>query len=210
MPAHGKFLYPKKFGYGEVWKRMAEKLGQHLIIDKKVIEIDLKNKMINKKFKASTIINTIPWQEFSAKSALPKKIKNYISKLNFSSIRISYESKHEKTKAHWTYIPDESVPHHRILFRSNFCRESKGCWTETNEKRAGQNNSTKQWSYLNKYAYPLNTIGKPDAIQRIMSYFEKKSVYGLGRWGEWEHMNSDVAVDRGISLADKFLSKQSK
>lgn len=210
MPAHGKFLYPKKFGYNEVWKRMAEKIDQHLIVNMKVAEIDLKNKIINKKFKASKIINTIPWQEFSAKSALPKAIKNDISKLKFGSIRISYEPKHEKTKAHWTYIPDESILHHRKLYRSNFCRGSRGCWTETNEKRAGRKNTKKQWSYLNKYAYPINTIGKPNAIQKIMSYFEKKSVYGLGRWGEWEHMNSDVAVDRGISLADKFLSKQSE
>lgn len=210
MPAHGKFLYPKKFGYGEVWKRMARKLGQHLIVDEKVNFIDLKNKMVNKKYKASKIINTVPWKEFSEKSAFPKAIKNEIKKLKFGSIRISYESKHEKTKAHWTYIPDETISYHRILYRSNFCRGSKGCWTETNEKRADRKNLKKQWSYLNKYAYPLNTIGKPEAIQKILKYFKQHSVYGLGRWGEWEHMNSDVAVDRGISLADKFLSKQSK
>jgi protoporphyrinogen oxidase len=27
LPAHGVFLYPKNYGYGEVWKRMGEALG---------------------------------------------------------------------------------------------------------------------------------------------------------------------------------------
>lgn len=207
MPAHGKFLYPKKFGYGEIWNRMGEKLGQRLITNTKINEIDLGNKTINKKYRASAVINTIPWREFSSKSDFPKKIKNEIGKLKHSSVRISYKSKHEKTKAHWTYIPDESVSCHRILYRSNFCRGAKGYWTETNEKRFDEKKSKKQWSYLNEYAYPLNTMNKPLAIKKILEYFEKHRLYGLGRWGEWEHMNSDVAVEKGIALADKLLNR---
>jgi protoporphyrinogen oxidase len=206
MPAHGKFLYPKKFGYGEVWKRMAENIKDHLVTGTKVNEINLKNKIINKKYKASKIINTIPWQEFSKRSALPESIKKNISKLKFGSIRISYKPKNAKTKAHWTYMPDESILHHRELYRSNFCRGSRGYWTETNEKRFNSKKSKSSWSYLNKYAYPLNTIEKPEAIEKIMKYFEGHSIFSLGRWGEWEHMNSDVSVDRAISMADKFLS----
>lgn len=210
LPAHRIFLYPRKYGYGEVWKRMGEKLGQRLITGIKVNEIDIKNKIVNKKYKATRIINTIPWQEISSRSPLPKKIKDEIRKLKFGSIKISYEPKHEETEAHWTYIPDESIPYHRKLYRSNFCQGSKGCWTETNKKRTEPSASKKQWTHLNKYAYPLNTIDKPDAIRKIMKYFENNSVYGLGRWGEWEHMNSDVAVDRGISLADQFLNGKYK
>ena len=28
------------------------------------------------------------------------------------------------------------------------------------------------------------------------------NIYGLGRWGEWQHYNSDVVVERAITLAN--------
>lgn len=31
LPAHGRFLYPKEFGYGEVWRRMGDALGDSLV-----------------------------------------------------------------------------------------------------------------------------------------------------------------------------------
>lgn len=34
----------------------------------------------------------------------------------------------------------------------------------------------------------------------------RKKVYGLGRWGEHQHYNSDLTVSLALSLADK-LSK---
>jgi len=30
---------------------------------------------------------------------------------------------------------------------------------------------------------------------------ESLNIFGLGRWGEWEHMNSDVVIEHGIKLA---------
>lgn len=33
----------------------------------------------------------------------------------------------------------------------------------------------------------------------------KHCIYGLGRWGEWEHYNSDVVVERAVDLANKLL-----
>jgi len=32
----------------------------------------------------------------------------------------------------------------------------------------------------------------------------KKSIYGLGRWGTWEHMNSDIATVKAIEMATLF------
>jgi hypothetical protein len=37
----------------------------------------------------------------------------------------------------------------------------------------------------------------------------QRNVYGLGRWGEWEHLNSDVVVDHGIKLAQKLVKEGS-
>lgn len=42
-------------------------------------------------------------------------------------------------------------------------------------------------------------------MQQNLSYLEKYNVYGLGRWGEWQHYNSDVVILRAIELAKKLV-----
>ena len=54
---------------------------------------------------------------------------------------------------------------------------------------------------MNEYAYPLNTVEKPQIMGELLQWTRRKGVYGLGRWGEWEHYNSDVVVEKGIRLA---------
>lgn len=52
------------------------------------------------------------------------------------------------------------------------------------------------------YAYPLNTIGKPEKMKQLLEYTKSKGVIGLGRWGEWQHYNSDVVVNLALECAD--------
>ena len=58
---------------------------------------------------------------------------------------------------------------------------------------------------MNQYAYPLNTIKKPEIMKKLLEWSKENSVYGLGRWGEHQHYNSDVTVDLAMNLADKFI-----
>jgi protoporphyrinogen oxidase len=199
IPAHAEFLYPLKYGYGEVWKRMATVLGNHIVYNFNINSIDISTKTINNQYSGDIIINTIPWKEFK-KTNIPDSIITLINKLIQSSIRISYYKEDFKSDAHWTYLPDINLPHHRVLNRSNFCPGSRGYWTEMNEKRSEIKYKTSGWKHINKYAYPINTLQKPNEIKKILAFFQKRNIYGLGRWGEWEHMNSDVAVERAISL----------
>ena len=58
-----------------------------------------------------------------------------------------------------TQIP--ALPYHRILVRQNFVPKSRGYWTETNKERIdGSEIDKNSFSYMNEYAYPLNTIEK--------------------------------------------------
>ncbi|MDE6891787.1 MAG: amine oxidoreductase, partial [Lachnospiraceae bacterium] len=59
--------------------------------------------------------------------------------------------------------------------------------------------------YLNPYAYPLNTMGKPETVKALLEYCEKQGIYGLGRWGEHSHFNSDVVVERVMELAERMI-----
>jgi len=206
IPAHAEFYYPKKYGFGEVWKRMAENIKDKIIYKCPVKTIDYKNKIVNGIYCAEKIINTIPWGEINFYPNLSKNILKLIKSLEYSSIEVSYDSDLNSKDVQWTYIPDKSLYYHRILYRSNFCDNSKGGWYESNTKRLKMRTNKPEWSYVNKYSYPLNTINKPDSIKKIMKYFYSKDIYGLGRWGEWEHMNSDVAVLKGLDLADLFVN----
>lgn len=61
-----------------------------------------------------------------------------------------------------------------------------------------------EFSYMNAFAYPLNTMGKPEIMKELLAFCETKNVYALGRWGEHSHYNSDLVVELAMHLAEKI------
>lgn len=202
LPAHGKFLYPKKFGYGEVWSRIAESLGDQYVGNYTVDSIDPFEKTINNSIRYETLVTTIPWPIWSPWDVLPFEVEKAVSELKHTSVDVDYHSDICKTNAHWTYEPSEKVPHHRYLFRSNFCTGARGYWVESNANRSS---SDFDFRHHNEYAYPVSTIGKPRAIQTVKDWANKMNIIPLGRWGTWEHMNSDIAVHLALEAAKKIV-----
>ncbi len=206
-PGHTQFYYPKHYGYGELWLRMADALGSRIIYNAKIYEIDFDKRIVKtkegQKYQAEKIITTIPWRTFENTAGMPREIQKGISELKHSSIQTEYYPDNIDTDSQWVYYPDLSLPYHRILVRHNFCSDSKGYWTETNSERVEKNNSN-NFKYMNEYAYPLNTLNKPMIMQKLLDWSKEKNVYGLGRWGEHNHYNSDVTVDLAMRLADQL------
>ena len=62
----------------------------------------------------------------------------------------------------------------------------------------------KKFSFANFYAYPLNTIDKPRIMKNLLTWCREKNIYGLGRWGEHNHYNSDLVAESAILLAEKI------
>jgi len=207
LPGHTQFYYPKKYGYGELWSRMADRIDTHIRYGSTVEIIDFNNTVVKMSdgscFKAKFIIMTIPWNSIKECVGMSVEMVDSIGTLKYTSVNITYVPQNLKTGAHWIYYPDLGLPYHRILVRSNFCKGAKGYWTETNSDRyLNEGNS----SYFNEYAYPLNTLGKPEVMDKLLNWSRKKSVFGLGRWGEWRHYNSDVVVERALKLAADMLA----
>lgn len=204
QPGHASFYYPKKYGYGELWVRMADSIKEHIIYNVPAKELDLDEKTVTdangNKYQAEVIVTTVPWISFSSIKGMPADILKSIKYLKYTSMQVNYYPENLDTQAHWIYYPDNKLPYHRILVRHNFCPSSKGYWTETNADRVQLNTKTTGFSYTNEYAYPLNTLDKPAIMKRLLDYAKTKGVYGLGRWGEHEHYNSDVTVNRAIDL----------
>lgn len=208
QPGHSQFYYPKKYGYGELWRRMSDAIKNNVEYNKSIKGIDFNTKTVTTsegdKYRASVIITTIPWLEFKNITGMPEDIKNSISKLKYSSIQTEYFSENIDTRCHWIYYPDPRLPYHRILVRHNFCPDSRGYWTETNSERIGMEEQNNNFKYLNQYAYPLNTIEKPGIMKKLLDWCKEKKVYGIGRWGEHQHYNSDVTVDLAITLSNNI------
>lgn len=202
LPGHSRFYYPKKYGYGELWSRMAEEIAPHLKYEWCVKCIDFNHRIVEfsnqSKIEAEYIIVTIPWTSIEQYVGMPLELMRDIKKLKYTSINITYIPQTLDTSAHWIYCPDMQYSYHRILVRSNFCEGGKGYWTETNSERYVNEGNL---SFINEYAYPLNTMEKPDVMDNLLKWTKGRAVYGLGRWGEWQHYNSDVVVERALKLA---------
>lgn len=212
QPGHASFYYPKKYGYGELWLRMAGKLSPKVLYGAEAAKLDCEQRRVKTKngdvFQAEKIITTVPWRSFEEISGMPEEIKSLIGRLKSSAIETRYVPEHLDTPAQWIYVPDPEIPYHRILVRHNFCQGSKGYWVETRKERvrmfehAAVSGGT--YHYINEYAYPLNTIGKPEIMKKLLEVCEMKGIYGLGRWGEHCHYNSDVVVELAIKFAEKL------
>lgn len=211
QPGHAQFYYPKKYGYGELWLRMADTIRNNIIYDTVVNGIDYATKNVTteggKVFSAEYIISTIPWMEMKKITGMPKEMELLIKKLKYSSIQTKYYAESLETQCHWIYYPDPNLSYHRILVRTNFCLGSKGYWTETNSERVNFGEENNSFTYMNQYAYPLNTKDKPTIMNKLLKWSSEKGVYGLGRWGEHQHYNSDVTVERAINLANTIMMK---
>ncbi|MBO4374514.1 MAG: NAD(P)-binding protein [Lachnospiraceae bacterium] len=205
LPGHASFYYPKKHGYGRVWLDMADAVKDNMAYGVRASELDLDERTVNGQYRGERIINTAPWTGYDSIKGGTGDFYESLKKLKHTSVVIKYHDEKSETDSHWTYFPDEGKEYHRILYRSNFCRGSKGFWTETNLKRADLDDGHE--CFVNEYAYPVNTVDKREAIALILEEAEKKGVTGLGRWGQWEHFNSDVTVKRAMMLAKKMIAQ---
>lgn len=209
QPAHSTFLYPKEYGYGEVWERMSKNVENNVMYGQHIYGIAFDKMEIKThsglNVKAQFIINTIPWKEFKEIQGMPSALHEKLGTLRHSAIETRLYLEDMDTLAHWIYYSQEDLPYHRKLIRHNFC-PYHGYWTETRYERismfdAHDSNVEK---YINEYAYPLNTINKSQFMQDLLSWCRTKQVYGLGRWGEHEHYNSDIVVQKALQLYEKI------
>jgi protoporphyrinogen oxidase len=207
QPGHAQFYYPKKYGYGEVWKRMADNISGNIEYGKTAVKLNITEKSVTAKdgsvYQAENIITTIPWLEFEDIIGMPEEICGMIKKLKYSSVETRYYSENMDTDAHWIYYPNDDLAYHRILVRHNFSLGSKGYWTETRKERISMITDD-NFNYLNKYAYPLNTKEKPEIMKSVLEFGRENNIYGLGRWGEHQHYNSDITVNLSIKLAQQL------
>ncbi len=211
QPCVAQFYYPKNTGFGELWRRMAERLENHIICNQAVNYIDLGKKEVRTKtgdvYRADIIITTIPWRTFDTILGMPDEMKEQLRTLKYVAIENRYVNDDVDTKAQWVYFPDMKLPYHRATIRKNVWPSMHGMIIEINQNRAKliPDNAPYNYKFANEYAYPVNTIHKPEIMNAVLDYSQKRGVYGLGRWGEHQHHNSDVVVELAMDFVDKLV-----
>jgi protoporphyrinogen oxidase len=202
LPGHARFLYPRAHGYGEVWRRIATSLGERFWPRHELRTIDLERRIVNDQVQAEIIVNTVPWTVWQGVAKLPDAVTAAIDQLVYTSVHVDYRPANLPSPAHWIYDPDERLPHHRLLPRHNFCAGSHGHWLETNARRSPPASGIR---FVSEHAYPVSTTGRAPAIRTVLSWARSRGILGLGRWGTWEHVNSDVAVELALAAAKESL-----
>ena len=205
QPGHAQFFYPEKYGYGELWLRMGKALGGRLMTGVGVAELNPAQRSVKlsdgTSVEADVIVSTIPWTSIKL-TDVPQEITDAVDKLVHTSIEVTYHPEDLGTEAQWIYYPSENMDHHRILVRGNFYEGARGYWTETRTERFHEAHG--DINFHMEYAYPVNTIDKPDAIAKVLDYMKGFGIYGLGRWGEHNHYNSDATVELAMNLAKEL------
>ena len=204
QPGHAVFYYPKAAGIGEVWRRMAEALGPRLVTGTEVRTLDISSRTLNGKIEADVVVNTAPWPAFGRIDGLSPEAHSTIARLRHTSVDVDYVPETLDTHAQWIYLPDPGLPEHRLLVRSNFVPGARGYWRETRRERNVPLRPG-AFRHSSEYSYPLNTIGKNEAMAALLAETAASRVLGLGRWGEWQHYNTDVVVEKAMRLSESFV-----
>ncbi len=119
------FYYPQKGGIGRFMDALFQNIHNHVILNSKVIKIDLKNKilfMADRKIKFEKLITTIPMPEFINIAFSKKDIIKYNSNLEYISVynpNAAIESS-IINKFHWLYFPEAKYSFYRLGFYHNF------------------------------------------------------------------------------------------
>ena len=187
---------------------MAQNISKHIEYGKNISAIDFNSNTVTTydggKYIADKIIVTIPWREFNRLEGMPIDLVNAIKNLKHIAVQIKYFSENLDAKAQWTYFPNPALSYHRIVYQHNINDNWNGYWTETRAERVEGVLHDGKTIFMNDYAYPLNTINKPKIMEKLLGWCSERNVYGLGRWGEHCHHNSDVTVSLAMSLAEKI------
>ena len=146
QPGHAQFYYPKEYGYGEVWLRLADSMKEHMVYHCPVAEMDCETKIVTggngETYQAEKIITTVPWTSFQKIDNLPEDLSEGIVSLKSSAVEVRYCPENMDTEAQWIYYPDEK---HQCEKVGNHCRNaysiccSDACVKPFGKKRQGDN-----------------------------------------------------------------------
>lgn len=122
-----KFKFPMHGGTGGLFSRFIPHIKDHLLLGKKTVGINLKNRIIRFSDGSSEhfdiLINTSPLDEFVAMSDdAPETVRNAAKGLASNSVYVvglGIRKKLQSTKC-WMYFPEDTAPFYRVTHFSKY------------------------------------------------------------------------------------------
>jgi protoporphyrinogen oxidase len=217
MPSHEGFYYPKSGGFQRIFDALFTPLAHKVILNEGARKIAYEEGLweINHKYRCEVLINTAPWPGLYPALGEPAVLAEHFERLVSNSITVTLWEREHGSSAHWIYEPSLDIAHHREFYIRNFAPHSKpsGVYTETNTARVNREfpqagvtaGSPALYEHTNEEAYPVPVIGHARAIAAIQEYYRPRKLYGLGRWGQWRYMNSDVCIKEAMEFVKNEL-----
>lgn len=216
FPSHAGFYYPKEGGFQTIFDAIYQHVADRVNLAEPVTSLEKIEGgwLVNNRYEAKMVINTAPWTKLYQALEVPEELDDCFDKLRSNSIVVSLWEEEYDHDHHWCYIPDPEVRHHREFYIHNFAphSQSNGLYTETNylrwEDKSGDHrfNSKPIYEHNNEIAYPIPTLGHAKAIESILNHYQSKQLFGVGRWGQWQYLNSDVCMWEAMKFVEGLLS----
>lgn len=133
------FSVCRQGGIGEIWRRMAERLGSHIRYQKQVTGIDADAHIVTFADKTTVaydhLLSTMPLTRLMSMIHTTKTLPSVdgLKSCGIASIGIGIRGPRPKDmkKSHWIYIPNPDVPFFRVSVYTNYSRAyaPNGVWT---------------------------------------------------------------------------------
>jgi protoporphyrinogen oxidase len=168
---------------------------------------------------------------------VPAELKAFADQLEYMSLRVELLLVGRKlhTPIQRIYVADPTIPPHKIALNHNSSASlrAKPCHAimaevSLSEKKPVDVNAIAPktiallcelgilkspqevvWkSHVDvKYAYPVYTHQRPARVQAIKDWLAPYHMYTVGRFGEWEYINSDSCIMKGLALGRELRAR---
>ena len=122
------FKFPKRGGTGEIYRRLAARLGDRVLFERELVEVDAERRLLRfadgSAEEYGALVSTMPIDRLVASlGGCPADIRAAAGALRHTGVRIvgvGYQAPRAEDWS-WMYFPDETVPFYRV---TNFAKYS--------------------------------------------------------------------------------------
>lgn len=180
------------------------------------------------------LISTIPITELIRMiEDSPNLLEKESEKLKHTSLQLDFFVIHkpEISVPQRFYSADTSIPFHKLAFNSLSSEfEKRKKYHSITTETSVQNNAKESQKVTDNiiktllnigilksedniishsykiltHAYPIQTLDVKNLLRPLTEYLESHGIYSVGRFGNWEYINSDGCILRGFKLAEKL------
>lgn len=218
MP-HSTFLYPRTGSQGDFLDALGAESPIWLEYPVERIEYAPSGWWeINGELRSKSIISTVPLD------VLPRLTNQFFPSLKNEANQLEVNKtttmfwKTEKTDATWTYIPGKDNPFHRYIHIDNFVGSKQGfaiseCVGEVRHDdliEFGEKSNFLLESldyHVSERSYVVFNEKRSKTVRSILDFFERKNLFSLGRFGQWEYFNMDVCIEEAMKLVSRIKQK---